>query len=319
MANDEDGQSAWSPPVVDADAVIALLRERFDGAIEPPEQLVGGQVAQTFSSAVGGVPVIVRFNRGLGANFAKEAFLAGLVGSAVPIPAILSHGRLQDLHFAVSERAQGTPVDHLPPAATTALVPALLDALDDIHAVDTTGTVGSGIIGDDGNGMFASWHDYLRDVRDPGPPGDFYDGWHGLFDTTFLDRASFDRLYERMVALLPFCPEARALVHGDFGFGNVLAEDSRITAVLDWINAKYGDPLYDVAWLDFWGKGMDYAVTYRRRWAGRGIDLPGFAERLRCYQAYIALDASRFFAKSGNEDFYRWAQTRAHELVFEGD
>jgi hygromycin-B 4-O-kinase len=41
-------------------------------------------------------------------------------------------------------------------------------------------------------------------------------------------------------------------VHGDMVNHNVLVQDPRITAVIDWGNALYGDWLYDAAWLIFW-------------------------------------------------------------------
>jgi aminoglycoside phosphotransferase (APT) family kinase protein len=47
------------------------------------------------------------------------------------------------------------------------------------------------------------------------------------------------------------CPEERRFLHGDDGFGNVLARDGEVTAVLDWLDAKDGDFVDDVAWLDF--------------------------------------------------------------------
>ncbi|WP_199433796.1 phosphotransferase family protein [Qaidamihabitans albus] len=45
-------------------------------------------------------------------------------------------------------------------------------------------------------------------------------------------------------------PSARtALVHGDYRTGNLLFEDDRVTAVLDWEFAALGDPLYDLGWV----------------------------------------------------------------------
>ena len=47
-----------------------------------------------------------------------------------------------------------------------------------------------------------------------------------------LERDVFDRIYGQMERLLPFCPEDRRLIHGNFGYGNVLARDplpSRVT------------------------------------------------------------------------------------------
>jgi aminoglycoside phosphotransferase (APT) family kinase protein len=43
-------------------------------------------------------------------------------------------------------------------------------------------------------------------------------------------------------------PERAAVVHGDFRPGNVLYEDDRITALLDWEMAHVGDPIEDLAW-----------------------------------------------------------------------
>ena len=45
------------------------------------------------------------------------------------------------------------------------------------------------------------------------------------------------------------------MVHGDFRFGNVLYDDTRVTAMLDWEMVHLGDPLEDLAW------------AYRTRWS----------------------------------------------------
>ncbi len=42
-------------------------------------------------------------------------------------------------------------------------------------------------------------------------------------------------------------PNADVLIHGDFWPGNVMFDQSRLVAVLDWEDAKWGDPLVDLA------------------------------------------------------------------------
>ena len=50
--------------------------------------------------------------------------------------------------------------------------------------------------------------------------------------------------------------EARALVHGDYGFHNLLVSTDRIEAVLDWELATVGDPIADLfSFLKSWGAG----------------------------------------------------------------
>jgi hygromycin-B 4-O-kinase len=155
----------------------------------------------------------------------------------------------------------------------------------------------------------------LAHIREEDPEWDFYGKWHTLFETTFLERDIWESLYIRMVKLLDSCPDDRYLVHSNYGFGNVLAEGGRITAALDWLDAKYGDFLYDVAWLDFWAPEIGFQARFATHYAERGVAVPNYAERILCYECYIALDALRFFAKRRNEEAYRWARERILVLM----
>lgn len=247
----------------------------------------------------------------MGANFEKEAFIARLLASSgIPMPPIVSIGRLGELHYAISLKAAGMPLDQLAPTEFAALVPELIRVLDAIHAVDVGATDGYGVIGDDGRGLFPTWRRYIEAIREEGPDWEFYGKWHRLFEASFLEREVFDLLYARMTRLLDHCPEERALVHGNFGFGNALARDGKITAVLDWIDAKYGDFLFDIARLDFWAVGASFAAVFRDHYDRMGVPVPAYTECVRCCQHYIGLDALRFFAKAQDEQAFRWARER---------
>ncbi len=298
-------------PVVDEREIAVLLEREFGGPIGGLTQIAGGNVARTYGFTTGGHGYVVRFNQHMGANFEKEALIAGrLDPERVPVPRIVRLGRLGDLHFAVSERIDGTPLTQLPPGEAAALAPALLETLDAIHAAAAGDASGAGVFGDDGNGLFPSWRGYLAAVRDEEPEWDYFGTWHALFETTFLEREVFERLHERMTGLLDACPEERRLVHGNIGFGNVLARDGTIVAVLDWLDAAWGDPLFDAAWLDFWGVGANWAGAVRDRHARAGMDVPDFDERIRCYQIHDGLNAMKFYAKQGAEPEYRWVRDR---------
>jgi hygromycin-B 4-O-kinase len=162
-------------------------------------------------------------------------------------------------------------------------------------------------------GFFPSWRVYLANIREEEEPGDFYGKWHALFQTSFLEREVFDLISDHMLHLLDHCPAERYLVHGGYGFGNVIAHQGKVSGVVDWIDAKYGDFCFDIAWLDFWPAGHDFGELFRRYYADKGLSIPHYAERVLCYQCYIALDGLRFFAKTENQDAYQW--TRAHILA----
>jgi len=64
----------------------------------------------------------------------------------------------------------------------------------------------------------------------------------GLVDANLAARAVAE-VTSRMPLLHP--PEPGRLIHGDFHFRHVFADDIRVTGVIDWGDASSGDPLYD--------------------------------------------------------------------------
>src|SRR5207244_3903613 len=92
------------------------------------------------------------------------------------------------------------------------------------------------------------------------------------------------------------CPDARHLVHSDLLNFNLLVADDRITGVIDWGSAMYGDFLWDVAWFAFWQpwypawRGLDFPEAARQHFAEIGLDVPEFDARLRGCELAIGLD-----------------------------
>jgi hygromycin-B 4-O-kinase len=181
----------------------------------------------------------------------------------------------------------------------------MLDVLEIMHSVDTSDTRGYGILDDQGRGMGTSCRGGLLRVADEEDEHDYFGKWHGLFDDTFLERDFFENLYQRMKELLVHCPEERTLLFGGFSLNNVLALDGKITAVLDLVEVRYGDPVYDIASLDFWWPPLGIREAFLAFQQQSGRVMPFYAERLLCYQCYHALGGLRFFAKSGNEQGYQ--------------
>jgi len=72
-------------------------------------------------------------------------------------------------------------------------------------------------------------------------------------------------------------PTARPLlVHGDFRTGNYLADESGVTAILDWEGAHLGDPIEDLGWVCV------------KSWRFGSVDKPagGFGSREELWAAY---------------------------------
>jgi hygromycin-B 4-O-kinase len=303
-------------PVVDEAPMLALLEEQFGAPVTGLRVLEGGSVAQSFTFDAGGGSYVIRFNGdNLDASYEKEAYVtAKYASSRVPIPGMIRVGRLGTLNYAITVKIAGERLDRLAAAESERVQPSVVDTLNAIHASDVSHEEGFGVFDNRGVGFFPSWAADLASVRDEERADGFFGKWHSMFETTFLERAMFDRVYARMESLLEYCPTERYLVHGGFGFGNVLVANDRVVAVIDWLDARYGDFLYDVAWLDYWEPGR-YRELFRRDYAARGVDVPNFDRRLLCYHCRMALDGMRFFAKAGRPDAYKWTCDRITSLL----
>jgi hygromycin-B 4-O-kinase len=315
---------------VSTGAVLSLLHEHFGRPVGDLQPVQGGNVAQTISFTVPPVPgvdgqdaalagvYIVRFNPPMLVNFEKEAYVYERFASPlIPIPRVVHVGNFGDVDFAITEKAPGRNLLQLPRDEYLALAPRLIEVLDAIHQAPVDDSRGYGVFGGNGVARWASWRAYLQSVMDE-TEGDFFAGWTSLFETSFLERDLFERLYGKMLQLADRCPDERYLIHGDFGYTNVLAEDGRITAVLDWMNAAYGDFLYDVAWLDFFSAADRWRERFEQHYRREGRPVAHLHERLLCYQCHIALNSLKFYAKACAKPSYDFAVGRILSLLNEG-
>jgi len=131
----------------------------------------------------------------------------------------------------------------------------------------------------------------------------------------------FDEAYRHLLALADHVSEERHLIHSDLLHFNVLVEADRITGVLDWGCGKYGDFLYDLAWLCFWQpwypawRGIDFRAEATQHYASMGFNVPNFYERLRCCEIHIGLDGQAYMAYAGNWSDLEAAAKRTLEVA----
>lgn len=295
-------------PVVEPAQVLALLNQHFHAPILDLTPMEGGQVARTFSFRVQEQEYILRFNldRMMASNFPKEAYVVRkLAGTGLPLAPLLHVGCLGELHFAISRKLPGKMLQEHTPQEVRALLPQILELLEMAQSVDTSETQGYGVFDFQGRGEDASWQASLLKIADEEDERDYFGKWHGLFEETFLERDLFEGIYQRMKELLVFCPQERTLLLSTFTTRNLLAQDGKITAVLDLLDARYGDRVYDIVAMDFWWSPLGIRDAYLADQRRRGRDLSHYAERLLCYECHHALIGLRFFAASGNEPGYR--------------
>jgi hygromycin-B 4-O-kinase len=304
---------------VDRFQAETFLRDRFGSGVADVAPIGQGEWSRAFAFRLGDAGYVARFGA-FGDDFAKDRLAAGYASTDLPIPAVIDVGEALGGYYAISERAFGRYLDDLDGAELRATMPSLFAALDAARFVDLSGTTGYGIWGGDGAAPYRSWRDALADVA-ADRPGDRIQGWRERLAASPVGTGPFDESLARLHQLLDRCPEERHLIHADLLHFNVLVAGNRVTAVVDWGCAMYGDFLYDLAWFAFWSPwypawaGIDFRQEATRHYAAIGLEVPELAERLRCHQLHIGLDSLKYNAFTGRWGNLETVARQALELA----
>ena len=144
-------------PNIQPEQIPAILARHFDGAIRDLRPVGTGQISRAFSFSVGERSYVVRFVAPeMAASFGKDDFIARrLSGAAIPVPPILHRGCIEGMHYAISPKYPGVQSDSLPDEGA-ALLPVLIETLDEIHRADVGDTTGCGFFEAQGVGQRSS-------------------------------------------------------------------------------------------------------------------------------------------------------------------
>lgn len=249
------------------------------------------------------------------ANFARERRLYERYhAQRLPMPRIVSTGITENVHYCISERAPGKTLLSLLIQIIGDIIPQLAETFARLQQLNLDETTGYGWVNSRGNGDFGSWPSFLASFFAEEQTG-FWSGWYRLFEEGILERDVFRTLYGRMMDYAQKAPPERYLVHGDFHLGNIISDGSRITGIVDWEMAAYGDFVFDLATMHLWTPQLQFPAQFRNYLADQGIQIPNFEERLRCGLLFKGLDGLRFFAKKRDRNAYSHVKSDLMQLL----
>ena len=228
----------------------------------------------------------------------------------LPIPEILEIGSFS-FHYAycLSRRLPGITLEDSAIPTLQQLTPYVSQVWKVIHQSLLPSSEGFGPFNECGHATFSSWQSFLQStIRGKDQQ------WDHLFASNLLDATALQPVMQSYLRLTGHCPEERKLVHGDFGSNNVLTDGKKITGVLDWDCALYGDPLFDVAGSFFWSPWLDCMRIQSEFFQQTLRNEANFAVRLQCYQLQCGIEEIHENALAGNQKLLNWLLNRTMQI-----
>ena len=222
-------------------------------------------------------------------------------------------------YFAISRRAHGIPLENVVPEVWQGVIPDLVNVLEALRTIDLKVTAGVGHWDKDGTANSATWREHLLTVVEDKPTQRTH-GWCPKLEQNSLSGMdTFERGLDKLKNF-DLTDVPRSLLHCDLMNRNVLVDEGRINAVLDWGCGRLGDHLYDLAWFEFGRPGTQISMFLLRealenRWIQVGYIQTNLQERLSACYLHIGLDHIAYNAYTENWPVLQETADRMCELV----
>lgn len=302
-------ETSASKTNVELSQVERFVRENLDSSLVSAVNLSGGEVSQAFELINDTCQTVIR----LGPRedlFQKDKLAAErYAGEDLHIPKVFRIGNFKHgLFYCWSEKANGINGDQLGKDEKKAALPAIFKTLGIIHNKKIPNTSIYGNWSEGYEPDFDSYHAYLSErLKQEFPEG-----------STNEEKALIERYYTKFSNGINFTYPKAHLLHSDFTYDNFFIEDNQVSGVIDWAGSCYGDPLFDLAYIQFWYAHIDVVQLYTSQ-NGSGIkNEKDFDGRFENYIIYTGLRSLSFFERSRQKKAYDWTLDRLKILVQHG-
>ncbi|QUI22600.1 aminoglycoside phosphotransferase family protein [Vallitalea pronyensis] len=283
------------------DKILELLQKVFDNHITEYIPVVGGNIKNVYFFRHRNKDYVLSVFTEHTNNMHNKYLNRRLIQNNIGVKQLISSGYDEGCYYEIHTKLVGDPYrrnDNL-----NRLIPQLFRNLVTIHRVDVSDSTGYGWIKHNGQGTYPSFNAFLEGFFQEVQNG-FWENWYDLFMGDMLNKDIFYGFYDRMMMLSKFCEGKRYLVHGDFHLGNVIGIHGKITGIIDWDNALYGDYVYDISTLQMTLPNYPIYDMFHSNYVDSKIDTHCFLERFTCLSILRGLDALRFYAKKNKKCAY---------------
>ena len=264
-------------------------------------RIIAGEVNEVYSVITEDKQdVIVRISRQGKNNFEAEEQVIRLARMAgVPAPKVLlieqASSGLESLTFCVEEKIEGEPLLSLMGSMDKSTFKSIVlgagEILSKIHGivVDKYGP-------QDGSRFFETWGDYIFNIEKRRVEITAAAKLIGI--ESGLVGNAFKLLWENKEM---FKIDEPHLLHGDFGPKHLLIVDNHITGILDFESAKGGDPIRDLAWLNFFYDDSFSIDWLKEGYQNKDIFDENFDLKMKLYRLHLGLDLLEYYGSEKNK------------------
>lgn len=215
--------------------------------------------------------------------FIKDQFIYQNFRNVVPVPEIQIIGTINRYYYCLSSYLPGTPLVHYNGEDKLDLIDQSLELLHRLHSQDIEiNGFGEWLHAND---IGYAHHETMKDfvVTSSNDISLWSDHLPDHVNPSFIQYL-LDIIQQKKSYIL----DISSLLHGDYGYTNVIVDKGIIRGVIDWEHSKIGDPLMDIAWLVLWGNAayLKRAIhgAYPINWSEESV-----YHRLKCFLALHTL------------------------------
>ena len=165
---------------------------------------------------------------------------------------------------------------------------SFFEMIFDIASADISGLSGYGEFDEDNKAPYATATQFFKETFNEKQEG-YWHNWTQMFQTTFLKKDYFDKVYAKIMQLADYCEGQRYLANNNTFFCNMLVDDAGKTYCADWGRAGIMDFLMDFAILDLNKPYLSVPEKLYEYAKKKNIEIKNFKERFLCMAYFKGL------------------------------
>lgn len=280
--------------------IAKIVKKATDSEFSSREKVIAGEVNEVYDVTLKNMNhVIVRISRHTKPRFEAEEKVIRMASQVgVPTPKVLLIESLKHkgkkLTFCIEEKIDGVPLreteNTLDKRTLKSLIVQSGNILSKIHSVEVDGFGGF-----DRRKPYNKWSEYVYKPLKKKKQ---------ILKIAKVENIDTDLIHKAMDALKEnkdvFDKVKPRLLHGDYSTKHMLTDKSDITGIIDFENGKGGDPIFDLAWFDYYHSDRIPLKWMKEGYTDKSIFDDNFDQKMIFYKLHLGLTVIVYYKYENN-------------------